>query len=579
MSDSLDRQAIVNQVLATPIADRSAFLDSICSGDEKLRKEIETLISDIQKQHTSNPNSARGSSPTRIRTTRIQGKLRQALRSNYILQERIGSGGMGDLYLAKHKTLGGKWAIKVLAEDLAKEPRVVERFVNEARIEANLQHPNIVKVFTIGHSGPYHYFVMNYIEGEDLSERLERSAPLSDSESVSIAFQICRALECAHDHNICHRDLKPSNVRIDRYGTIFVLDFGIARARDAVISSQTREGERLGTPLYMSPEQIKGQPVDARSDLYSLGVLFYEMVTGVNPFQADSGHAVYSKHLYHIPQAPIELNPRIKPALSELILRLLEKEAHNRIQSAKDLCVLLRPMREITEVTPPIGQGAQLPATMPYERRLTHVLVRMPETLISRELSPEETKVLALTDGKKTVGEVLALSQLDPGPFFAALENLKSDVVIQTVTGPEELISKPSLFRMIQLRISGLSMRNRYFWAGACGLLTCGILAAFLHLGTFSKGVATISPAAIEFDASPFAIVTVRDHKGVTVVEKRVTPFLVKLEKGDYVAEFVHDSDTKRRSFRIDSSKRLSTVREDFWTEQDVGNLFDQSVK
>jgi serine/threonine protein kinase len=564
--------------MATPIAERSAFLDSACGGDTGLRKEIETLISDSQKQSLSQSSSTKGSSPSRTRVTRIQGRLRQALRANYTLQERIGSGGMGDIYLATHKTLGGKWVIKVLAEDLSKDPRVVERFVNEAKIEANLQHPNIVKVFNIGQSGPYHYFVMNYIDGEDLAERLAMSAPLSETESVSIAFQICRALECAHDHNICHRDLKPSNVRIDRYGTICVLDFGIARARDAAISSRTSVGERLGTPLYMSPEQIKGQPVDARSDLYSMGVLLYEMLTGINPFHADSPHAVYSKHLCYVPQPPIELFPRIKPALSALVMQLLEKEAENRVQSAKELCVLLRPFREITEITPSIGRMAEVSADIPYIERLAHVMVRVPDTVISRELSPEESRVLNLTDGKKTIGEVLALSQLDKEPFFTALAGLKSEVVIQTISDSAEKSPTSDDFNKVRKRGNGRPVRKILIYALSVALVFCVILAAVHFFGPV-KNKMVIAPQGIQFDASPFATVTVKSHEGFIIVDKHITPFLLKLNDGDYSAEFEHGSSTKIKTFRIEASKPLTHVREDFWTEQDTRNLVDEIVK
>lgn len=486
---------------------------------------------------------------------------------------------MGDLYLATHKTLGGKWAVKVLAENLAKEPSVVERFVNEAKIEANLQHPNIVKVFHIGQSGPYHYFVMNYIDGEDLAERLERCGPLSESESVSIAFQICRALECAHDHNICHRDLKPSNVRLDRYGTVCVLDFGIARARDALISSRTIEGERLGTPLYMSPEQIKGLPVDAKSDLYSLGVLIYEMLTGINPFQADSAHAVYSKHLHHVPQAPIELNPRIRPALSDLVMQLLEKEADKRIQSARELCVLLRPFRETTEVTPSISQrDLASPGTAAYKERLTHLMVRIPETVISRELSPEETKVLNLTDGTRTVGEILALSQLEKDPFFAALDSLKGEVVIQTMAGSEEEAFGQGFRTGMERLLDKLPMERRWVYVSLSAVALCMVLAIAYWISPYNKKSIAVH-SGIQFDASPFASVTVRDQKGTVIVEKRVTPFLLNLAAGEYRAEFEHDSEKKDRSFRIEASKPLSVVREDFWTEQDTRNLIDNSLK
>ena len=264
----------------------------------------------------------------------VRSTLKEALRGIYRIQKRIGEGGMGDLYLATHEELGGKWAVKVLGRDLVEDLEVVERFVTEARIRAELQHPNIVKVFHIGRAGRFRYLVMNYVEGEDLTARIERSSPMPESEIVSIAAQICRALECAHDHQVVHRDLKPSNIRIDNYGTVLVLDFGIARARAIALKTKTAVGERLGTPLYMSPEQVRGNTADARSDLYSLGILMYEMATGSNPFDAESPHAVYLKQLNDVLPPVSQVNSVFSGKFSRTLERLLEKDPKKRFQSA-----------------------------------------------------------------------------------------------------------------------------------------------------------------------------------------------------------------------------------------------------
>src|SRR3990172_637507 len=176
-------------------------------------------------------------------------RLQQELSSTYTIVERIGSGGVGEVYLANHKTLGGKWAIKVLADELARDPVIVERFIREAQIEANLQHPNIVKVFDISTRGDFQFLVMPFVEGENLDERIKRLKILDPVEAVTIALFVTRALECAHEHSIIHRDLKPSNIRIDHYGTVVVMDFGIARVLDTG-QGKTALGSRIGTPQY-----------------------------------------------------------------------------------------------------------------------------------------------------------------------------------------------------------------------------------------------------------------------------------------------------------------------------------------
>lgn len=566
----LNKQDILNRARMMAAADRGIFLDTACGGNQKLREEIERLLSDANGS-SSEQSPAADSSRTLPQAIKVPGRLRQALRQQYAIQGRIGSGGMGDLYLATHKTLGGKWAIKVLAEDLAKDPRIVERFITEAKIQANLKHPNIVKVFNIGQTGGYHYFVMDYIEGEDLAERMERSSPLPESESVSIAFQICRALECAHDHSIYHRDLKPSNVRMDRYGTVFVLDFGIARARDVAIN-KTSEGERLGTPLYMSPEQIRGGEVDARSDLYSLGVLLYEMLTGNNPFQADSAHAVYAKHLNFMPPSPSEVNPRVKPALSKIVMALLEKSPDERIQSARELSLKLRPFREITEVTPSELRSVADTAIQPDDERMTHIVARVPETIISRELSPDESTVLQLINGKRTVREILALSQLDRERFFVALESLKVEDALQTFINPDETAEKPkTMARDAKAhRPNVLTLDQKWVYV----VLLIGVVAilTFLFYRPLSdNSSATPKITSIQVDAAPFALVRIFNSEG-KVIHEEMTPFAVALPNGPYSIEFECRGSKRIRNVQIDQEYSVP-IRESFLDSGEIEHI------
>jgi serine/threonine protein kinase len=571
MGSPLRRQEIFTQALATPPSKRPAFLDSVCGADQELRREVEHLLSTSQGGSATQQSSGKSPSSPRSKTVKIPSRLKQALSGTYVIQERIGGGGMGDLYLASHKTLGGKWAIKVLAEDFAQNPKVVERFVNEAKIEANLQHPNIIKVFHIGHSGTFHYLVMNYVEGEDLTERITRNGALPESEGVAIAVQICRALECAHDHNITHRDLKPSNIRIDGYGTVVVLDFGIARARDVAMTSLTNQGERLGTPLYMSPEQTRGAQADTRSDLYSLGVLLYEMFSGINPFEADSAHAVYARQLNFNPPPLSEAAPGISQDLSDIVMKLLEKDPGQRFQTVREVSARLRPLREITEVKGPIRTfPAYLPETMATADRMKHVVLRIPETQISRELSADESRVLELTDGNRTIAEILELSQLDPERLFTTLDGLKGERAIETAARPETEMHLPLAPDFFDRFLPFVPARYRKvgLWA-AVGVLVA--VVAILTYGRFSAPPAAAT--SIGFDASPFATVTVKTQKG-RAVYSAVTPFHYPLAPGTYAIEFRYKDKTSQKNLTVEPGKPTA-VRESFWSDKDMERLMN----
>lgn len=272
----------------------------------------------------------------------IRAALHQVIGDKYEILQWIGGGGMAEVFLARHRLHGALFAVKVLSEQLAEEPEIVARFMDEARTAATLGgHPNIAPVYDVGEAGSLHYLIMPYIEGEDVKSYLERHGRLTEAEAVTIIRQVAEALVWAGERHFVHRDLKPANIRLDSSGRVLVLDFGIAKAGDAP-SARTRAGETLGTPYYMSPEQIRAEPCDHRSDLYSLGVIFFELLTGMKPFTGDSYRAIEVGHCQKAPPALCAIVPEIDPELERIVSRLLEKERERRYQSARELLDDLR---------------------------------------------------------------------------------------------------------------------------------------------------------------------------------------------------------------------------------------------
>ena len=230
----------------------------------------------------------------------------QLVGGRYRVVRKLGGGGMADVYLCEDLTLGRHVAVKVLLQRYLNDPTFVERFRREAKAAAGLNQQNLVSIYDWGEVDGTYYIVMEYVEGETLKDLIRRRERLSGNESVNITMQLLAAVDFAHRSGIVHRDIKPQNVMIDRDGTCKVMDFGIARAGD---SGMTEAGSILGTAQYLAPEQAKGYPVDERSDLYSVGVVLYEMLTGTVPFKGDSAVTVALKHVNEVPREPAELVP------------------------------------------------------------------------------------------------------------------------------------------------------------------------------------------------------------------------------------------------------------------------------
>jgi len=337
--------------------DRSRFLDDACQADAALRRQLEVLL-----QQDENPDSllnkpalefAAGSPPSMVPET---GSMAiGASLGCYLITARIGAGGMGEVYRARDTRLGRDVAIKVLREALASDPESLARFTREAHAVAALSHPHIVTIFSIEEAGGVRFMTMELVEGRTL-DRMIPSGGVSMAQFFDIAIALADALSAAHQKHFIHRDLKPSNVMVTDDGRVKVLDFGLARVIDEDlvrpaddVTGLTQAGMIVGTISYMSPEQIEGKPLDHRTDLFSLGIMLYEMATGVRPFRGDSSPAVMSSILKDRPKSVGELRPDLSGDVSRLIDRCLEKHPSDRIKTATEILAELKAQQRAWE--------------------------------------------------------------------------------------------------------------------------------------------------------------------------------------------------------------------------------------
>src|SRR5438045_1354128 len=280
--------------------------------------------------------------------------------SRYKILEKLGSGGMGDVYLAEDTKLGRKVALKLLAEELTQNRDRLSRFDQEAYAASGLNHPNILTIYELGDEGGRHFIATEYIEGQTLRKRLQ-TTPMEIVEVLDVAIQVAGALEEAHAAGIIHRDIKPENVMIRRNGHVKVLDFGLAKLMDRAASDetdteavtralvQTDAGMVLGTSQYMSPEQARGKPVDARTDIWSLGVVLYEMATGRAPFAGETKTDVIVAIAKNDPPPLARFAPNAPAELEWIVLKALRKDVDERYQTIKEFESDLKKLKQRIE--------------------------------------------------------------------------------------------------------------------------------------------------------------------------------------------------------------------------------------
>jgi serine/threonine protein kinase/predicted Zn-dependent protease len=357
---------------------RTAFLDESSAGDPALRREVESLLAshELAAGFISAPAMEVAARALAKRESRRLAK--GAIVGNYEILGLLGSGGMGEVYSAQGASLNRKIALKVLREDLMSEADRVRRFQQEARAVSALNHPNIVTIHEIGQAGTLHFIAYEFVEGETLRRRMERDVKLG--ETLDIATQTAHALVAAHAAGVVHRDLKPENIMVRPDGYVKVLDFGLAKLvagtagadsrAPTIDDQQTETGAVMGTFRYMSPEQARGLTVDARSDIFSFGVILYEMVASRRPFEGQTMSDVIAAILVEDPQPLARYDDDCPVELQRIVSKALAKNPEERYQNSRDLWLDLKALKQSLETAARLEQAAPVSTAAPTPRRV-----------------------------------------------------------------------------------------------------------------------------------------------------------------------------------------------------------------
>ncbi|MCA1640487.1 MAG: serine/threonine protein kinase [Acidobacteria bacterium] len=359
---------IFHSALALPRDERESFLAAACHGQDSLRRDVESLISSHEK------TGSFLDAPAYEAAARIMADEKKALQDrealgSYKIISALGAGGMGEVYLAHDQRLNRNVALKVLPADLINDRERLHRFEQEAQAASALNHPNVITIYEIGNCGDTHFIATEFIEGQTLGRMLQTKRA-EVAEALSIATQIAASLDAAHRRGIVHRDIKPENVMLREDGLVKVLDFGLAKltgkGTDAPVDTEARTrqqvrtmpGMMMGTARYMSPEQARGQEVDARTDVWSLGVVLYEMLSGMPPFPGETMSDTISAILSKNPLPLSAYCPDIPKELERLVNKTLRKDREERYQTAKDLLIDLKDVKQDLEFQNKSGRAA-----------------------------------------------------------------------------------------------------------------------------------------------------------------------------------------------------------------------------
>jgi eukaryotic-like serine/threonine-protein kinase len=472
---------VLEKALSLTPEQRSAFLGRACASDASLRQEVETLLASrdgVRSSFLEAPAAEQFAS--RLTASSISGALSVGAKLGpYVVQALLGAGGMGEVYRARDTRLGRTVAIKVVPAHLCSAPQRRQRFEREARAISALQHPNICTLYDVGQQDGTEYLVMEYLEGESLASRI-RQGPLPLDLALRYATEVADALDTAHRRGIVHRDLKPANIFITAHGESKVLDFGLAKLEEQTVDGETptavetspevltTPGTAMGTVAYMSPEQARGEDLDGRTDIFSLGAVLYEVTTGRLPFPGRTSALVFNAILTDTPKAPSEWNRSLPAQLDGIVRKALEKDRNQRYQHASDLLRDLQQLKRDTEsgrISVPVSATQTNPADQ--RRRLWRIIAPAVVVLIALvaggvyyrlrrgkpPLTDKDTIVLADFDNKTgdpvfddTLKTALSVS-LNQSPFLNVLSDSAVAKTLKLMTRPPDTKLTPDVVR------------------------------------------------------------------------------------------------------------------------------------
>ena len=356
---------IFQSAIQRPPSERDGFISKACADDRELRSEVESLISSHDQAGDSIEAMA-AEAATEMLADEQPGPILGKHIGHYEVLSLLGRGGMGEVFLAQDTSLGRKVALKLLRSDFTRIEERLRRFQQEARAASALNHPNILTIHEIGHDGSLHFMATEYVEGETLRQHLS-GARITVGQTLDVAVQVASALAAAHQAGIIHRDIKPENIMVRSDGNVKVLDFGLAKlAQPTTIDTaaptlpqvETAPGVVMGTFSYMSPEQARGLAVDARTDIWSLGVMIYEMAAGRQPFEGETASDVMSLILQKEPPPLAHSWPEVPAELERIVRKALRKDKEERYQTIKDLLIDLRNLRKELELSAEMERSA-----------------------------------------------------------------------------------------------------------------------------------------------------------------------------------------------------------------------------